>query len=51
MNEFQSIESGKGLLKNDYGDSPVAIAIKERLKKKQIKRDLENNPNEEIEND
>lgn len=51
MNEFQSIDSGAGLLKNDYGDSPIALAIKARLKKKQEKRDLENNPNEETEND
>jgi hypothetical protein len=36
MNQFQSISSGEGILKNDYGDdqkTPLAIALKRRRDK------------------
>lgn len=51
MNNFQSIDSGQGILKNDYGDTPLALAIKKRLKKKMQKfDDVENNETTEDEN-
>ncbi len=34
MNDFQSIQSGQGLLKDDYqeSDSPITVALKRRRK-------------------
>jgi hypothetical protein len=34
MNEFQSIQSGSGILKDSYDESPVSSALKERRKKR-----------------
>lgn len=33
MDNFQSIQSGAGLLKNSYDDSPVSQALKKRIVK------------------
>lgn len=52
MNQFQSIDSGQGLLKNDYGDTPLSLAIKKRLaKKSKSLDDTENNETTEDENE
>ena len=52
MNKFQSIESGQGLLKNDYGDTPLALAIKKRLMKSSSQpEDFDNNQSTEDENE
>jgi hypothetical protein len=37
MNQFQSIESGKGALKNVYGKTPIYDALKRRNDKRKKK--------------
>ncbi len=43
MNEFQSIESGQGMLKNQYdsGEKPTERALKERRRKMAAKLKIE----------
>jgi len=33
MNQFQNTQSGAGILKNDYGQSPVDLVLKKRMEK------------------
>ena len=51
MNEFQSIESGSGILKNFYGDSKnTRSPLAEALKRKRDKRHLGTlDPEEQVE--
>lgn len=40
MDQFQTIQSGKGLLKDQYDDSPVSIALKRRAARLKEKTEI-----------